>query len=77
MARTKMATKPAAAAPALPHAEQVKAAKKKMADAIETFLIDICSFSEEAAAAIVDDQGYSDLDELCRMMRKTLTNQRS
>ncbi len=64
MARTKTRPAPAAAAPALTTA-QVKAAKKKAADDIKTCLEDVCSFKEEAAEAIVDDQGYSDLDELC------------
>ena len=64
---------PAAAAPALTTA-QVKAAKKKAADDIKTFLEDVCSFKDDAAEAIVDDQGYSDLDELCRLDDKGADN---
>jgi len=74
MARTKTRTPaPAVAAPALTTA-QVKAAKKKAAEDIKTFLEDVCSFKEEAAEAIVDDQGYSDLDELCRLDDKGADN---
>ena len=74
MARTKTRTPaPAVAAPA-PTAAQVKAAKKKAADDIKTFLEDVCSFKDEAAEAIVDDQGYSDLDELCRLDDKGADN---
>jgi len=74
MARTKTRTPtPAVAAPALTTA-QVKAAKKKAADDIKTFLEDVCSFNDDAAEAIVDDQGYSDLDELCRLDDKGADN---
>ena len=73
MARTKTRPAPAAAAPALTTA-QVKAAKKKAADDIKTFLEDVCSFNDDAAEAIVDDQGYSDLDELCRLDDKGADN---
>ncbi len=76
MARTVTARPgPAAAAPvpALT-AAQVKAAKKKAAEDIQTFLEDVCSFNDDAAAAIVDDQGYSDLDELCRLDDKGADN---
>ncbi len=73
MARTKTRPAPAAAAPALTTA-QVKAAKKKAADDIKTFLEDVCSFKDDAAEAIVDDQGYSDLDELCRLDDKGADN---
>jgi uncharacterized membrane protein YgcG len=74
MALTKQAARPAAAAPDPPTAAQVKAAKEKAARDIETFLIDVCSFKDEAAEAIVDDQGYSDLDELCRLDDKGADN---
>ena len=73
MARTKTRPAPAAAAPALTVA-QVKAAKKKAADDIKTFLEDVCSFNDDAAEEIVDDQGYSDLDELCRLDDKGADN---
>jgi hypothetical protein len=73
MARTKTRTPAAAATPALT-AAQAKAAKKKAAEDIETFLIDVCSFKEEAAEAIVNHQGYSDLDELCRLDDKGANN---
>jgi len=74
MAQTKTRVMPAAtAAPALT-AAQVKAAKKRAAKDIKTFLIDVCSFNDEAAKAIVDDQGYNDLDELCRLDEKGADN---
>jgi hypothetical protein len=75
MART-LTARPAAAAAAVPAltAAQVKAAKKKAAEDIKTFLEDVCSFKDEAAEAIVDDQGYSDLDELCRLDDKGADN---
>ncbi len=73
MARTKTGTPAAAAAPALT-AAQVKAAKKKAAEDIETFLVDVCSLNDEVAKAIVDDQGYNDLDELCRLDDKGADN---
>jgi hypothetical protein len=74
MARTKTRTPaPAAVAPALT-AAQAKAAKKKAAEDIKTFLEDVCSFKTEAAEAIADDQGYSDLDELCRLDDKGADN---
>ena len=74
MARTVIARPvPAAAVPALT-AAQVKAAKKQAAEDIQTFLEDVCSFKEEAAEAILDDQGYSDLDELCRLDDKGADN---
>ncbi len=44
MARTKTRPPAAAAAPALT-AAKVKAAKKKAAKDIETFLVDVCSFN--------------------------------
>ena len=58
MARTLIA-RPAAAAAAVPAltAAQVKAAKKKAAEDIKTFFEDVCSFNDDAAGAIVDDQG--------------------
>ena len=59
MARTLIA-RPAAAAAAVPAltAAQVKAAKKKKAaEDIKTFFEDVCSFNDDAAGAIVDDQG--------------------
>ena len=76
MARTLPARPGPAAAAAVPAltAAQVKAAKKKAAEDIKTFLEDVCSFNDEAAAAIVDDQGYSDLDELCRLDDKGADN---
>jgi hypothetical protein len=77
MARTLTARLgPAAAAAAVPAltAAQVKAAKKKAAEDIKTFLEDLCSFKDESAEAIVDDQGYSDLDELCRLDDKGADN---
>ena len=75
MARTLIA-RPAAAAAAVPAltAAQVKAAKKKAAEDIKTFFEDVCSFNDDAAGAIVDDQGYSDLDELCRLDDKGADN---
>jgi hypothetical protein len=63
----------AAAVPALT-AAQVKAAKKKAAEDIQTFLEDVCSFKDEAAEAFIKDQGYSDLDELCRLDDKGADN---
>jgi len=73
MARTKTRAPAAAAAPALTTA-QVKAAKKKAAEDIQTFLEHVRSFNDEAAKAIVDDQGYNDLDELCRLDEKGADN---
>jgi len=69
MDQTKTRTPAATATPALT-AAQVKAAKKRAAKDIETFLVDVCSFNDEAAKAIADDQGYNDLDELCRLDEK-------
>jgi uncharacterized membrane protein YgcG len=75
MART-VTARPGPAAAAVPAltAAQVKAAKKKAAEDIQTFLEDVCGFNDEAAEAIVDDQGYSDLDELCRLDDKGADN---
>ena len=75
MART-VTARPGPAAAAVPAltAAQVKAAKKKVAEDIQTFLEDVCGFNDEAAEAIVDDQGYSDLDELCRLDDKGADN---
>jgi len=74
MAQTKMVARPAAAAPAPLTAAQVKAAKTKAAYDIETFLVDVCSLKDETAEAIIDDQEYSDLDELCRLDDKGADN---
>ena len=74
MARTKQTrATPAPVTPALTAAQRI-AAKKKAEDDLKTFLDEVCSFTTEAAVAIVDDQGYDDLDELCRLDDKGVDN---
>ena len=74
MARTKQTrATPAPVTPALTAAQRI-AAKKKAANDLKTFLDEVCSFTTEAAEAIVDDQGYEDLDELCRLDDKGVDN---
>ena len=74
MARTRQTrATPAPVTPALTAAQKI-AAKKKAEDDLKTFLDEVCSFTTEAAVAIVDDQGYEDLDELCRLDDKGVDN---
>ena len=74
MARTKQTrATPAPVTPALTAAQRI-AAKKKAEDDLKTFLDEVCGFTTEAAVAIVDDQGYDDLDELCRLDDKGVDN---
>ena len=74
MARTKQTrATPAPVTPALTAAQRT-AAKKKAEDDLKTFLDEVCSFTTEAAVAIVDDQGYDNLDELCRLDDKGVDN---
>ena len=74
MARTKQTrATPAPVTPALTAAQKI-AARKKAEDDLKTFLDEVCSFTTEAAVAIVDDQGYEDLDELCRLDDKGVDN---
>ena len=73
MARTKQTLATPAPVPTLTPAQRT-AARKKAEDDLKTFLDEVCSFTTEAAVAIVDDQGYEDLDELCRLDDKGVDN---
>jgi hypothetical protein len=73
MARTKQTARPNPTIRELTTA-QLAPAKKKARDEIKTFLVNVCSFTATVAEAIVDEQGYEDLDKLCRLDDKGANN---